>query len=105
MANTEMTLLIDRTRGHEISDIPVALADAANRRALEIFETEARTGATFQQCLGQIYLIGVKVGLKHIKDVLAQSLDCINDETPEDCSREEAREDTILKIRDILNAK
>jgi hypothetical protein len=40
---------------------------------------------------------------EHMKEVLTQALDCLNDETPEDCTREEAREDTIQKIRNILN--
>jgi len=34
---------------------------------------------------------------------LEQALDCILDETPEDMTREEAREDTIRKIREALH--
>jgi hypothetical protein len=48
----------------EITSIPETLAVKADRRALEIFEREARYERTFQQCLGQVYLIGLKVGLE-----------------------------------------
>lgn len=37
--------------------------------------------------------------------LLDQALSCILDETPEDMSREEARQDTIEKIRSALNGK
>lgn len=35
---------------------------------------------------------------------LEQAQDCILDETPEECTREEAREDTVQKIRAALAA-
>lgn len=38
------------------------------------------------------------------QDALEQAQDCINGETPEDMSREDAREDTIRKIREALRA-
>jgi hypothetical protein len=40
--------------------------------------------------------------IEALKAVLRQALDCINDETPEDMSREDARIDTIDKIRAAL---
>lgn len=40
--------------------------------------------------------------IKELEAVLEQALDCIRGETPEDMSDEEAREDTISKIRDVL---
>ena len=41
--------------------------------------------------------------IERLKEILLQALDCINDETPEDCTREEARADTIEKIQRALN--
>ena len=40
--------------------------------------------------------------IEALKAVLRQALDCICDETPEDMSREDARIDTIDKIRAAL---
>jgi len=40
--------------------------------------------------------------IEALKAVLRQALDCICDETPEDMSREDARDDTIEKIRAAL---
>lgn len=37
-----------------------------------------------------------------IQQTLEQAQDCIRGETPEDCSVEEARDDTIRKIREAL---
>lgn len=37
-----------------------------------------------------------------LEDILQQALYCILDETPEDMTHEEAREDTISKIRNSL---
>jgi hypothetical protein len=37
------------------------------------------------------------------RDVLAQAQSCILGETPEDCSPEEAKEDTLEKIREALS--
>jgi hypothetical protein len=40
--------------------------------------------------------------IKELEGVLEQALDCIRGETPEDITHEEAREDTISKIRAVL---
>ena len=37
-----------------------------------------------------------------VRDVLEQALDCLRGDPPEDYLYEEAREDTIQKIRDVL---
>lgn len=42
--------------------------------------------------------------LKQAESALEQAQDCIRGETPEDMTHEEAREDTISKIRDALRA-
>lgn len=42
--------------------------------------------------------------LQAVYDALAQAQDCIRGETPEDISDEEAREDTINKVRDAMRA-
>lgn len=47
----------------QTTQIPEALARKADRRALEIFEREARLSRTFAECLGQVYMVGVKAGL------------------------------------------
>jgi hypothetical protein len=39
-----------------------------------------------------------------VRDALEQALDCIRGETPEDCSPDEAREDTVQKVRRALKA-
>lgn len=43
--------------------------------------------------------------IERMKEILMQALDYLNGETPEDCTREEAREDTIQKIKDVLNGR
>lgn len=43
--------------------------------------------------------------IARLRALLEQALDCLNDETPEDCTREEARADTIQKIKDALNVR
>jgi hypothetical protein len=40
--------------------------------------------------------------IKEIEAALEQALDCIRGEAPEDMTHEEAREDTISKIRAVL---
>lgn len=40
--------------------------------------------------------------IKELEGALEQALDCIRGETPEDMTHEEAREDTISKIRAVL---
>ena len=37
-----------------------------------------------------------------VRDALEQAMDCIRGETPEDCTPDEAREDTLQKVRDAL---
>jgi hypothetical protein len=39
-----------------------------------------------------------------VRDALEQALDCIRGETPEDCTPDEAREDTVQKVRRALKA-
>ncbi len=39
-----------------------------------------------------------------VRDALEQALDCIRGETPEDCTREDAREETVQKVRRALKA-
>jgi hypothetical protein len=43
-------------------------------------------------------------GLQSVYDALTQAQDCIIGETPEGISDEEAREDTISKVRDAMRA-
>ena len=40
--------------------------------------------------------------LGKIDDALSQAQDCLRDEAPEDMTREEAREDTISKVREAM---
>ena len=49
---------------NKTTQIPEALARKADRRALEIFEREARLSRTFAECLGQVYMVGVTAGLE-----------------------------------------
>lgn len=43
--------------------------------------------------------------IANMRDALEQAMDCLNNETPEDCSCEEARSDTIEKIGNLLNGR
>jgi len=38
--------------------------------------------------------------IRQIQDTVCQALDCVNGEQPEDCTVEEARQDTILKLKE-----
>jgi hypothetical protein len=42
------------------------------------------------------------IRIKQLESVLEQALDCISGETPEGMTHEEASEDTISKIRNVL---
>ncbi len=46
-----------------MDQLPEALAQKADRRAMEIFEAEVKFGRTFAECLGQVYIMGAKAAL------------------------------------------
>ncbi len=43
--------------------VPEALAKEADRRAREIFDHEAAFSKPFNECLGMIYMVGVRAGI------------------------------------------
>ena len=53
-------------------------------------------------CLLRCRLSYAQQRIRELEAVLEQALDCIRGETPEDITPEDAREDTISKIRAVL---
>lgn len=53
--------------------VPDHFAQQADRRAYDEFMKEARSGASFLQCLGMVYMVGVQAGIEATRAALAET--------------------------------
>ena len=46
--------------------MPESITKCSDKRAREIFDQEAAYGKSFNECLGMIYLVGMRAGIEAI---------------------------------------
>lgn len=99
-ADAMLALAERRNKAKDIETIRQTIRELSH--ALHVGEHWFTKGRSGQLSHARMWIDRGLASVTEIEGVLEQAQDCINGETPEDCTVEEAKADTVQKIRTVL---